>query len=179
MHPNVVVVLNAGGGVDFTNWHDATKAILMAWYPGQEGGTAIAEILFGDVNPSGKLPFVIPQDEADLPQVDWEATEQYYGYYHGYTKLEKEGIAPLYPYGHGLSYTTFKVSDATFNGDDAKVTATCKDENVGACLGTEVVQMYVGFSHSKVDRPVKVLRGFTRVEAAGRRRKTGDDCLSA
>ena len=69
-----------------------------------------AEILFGDVNPSGKLPFVIPQDEADLPQVDWEATEQYYGYYHGYTKLEKEGIAPLYPYGHGLSYTTFKVS---------------------------------------------------------------------
>lgn len=164
VNPNSAVVMIGGNTITMKEWQDSTGAVLMAYYPGQEGGTAIAEILFGDVNPSGKLPFVIPQDEADLPQVDWEATEQYYGYYHGYTKLEKEGIAPLYPYGHGLSYTTFKVSDATFNGDDAKVTATCKVKNVGACLGTEVVQMYVGFSHSKVDRPVKVLRGFTRVE---------------
>lgn len=136
----------------------------MAYYPGQEGGTAIAEILFGDVNPSGKLPYVIPADEKDLPQVDWEATEQYYEYYHGYTKLEKEGIAPLYPYGHGLSYTTFELRDAEFCAENTTVSASCKIKNTGDVAGTEVVQMYVGFGNSRIDRPVKILRGFARVE---------------
>ena len=82
------------------------------------------KVIFGDVNPSGKLPYVVPVDEKDLPQVDWEATEQYYGYYHGYTKLEKEGIAPLYPYGFGLSYTTFACSDAKFGADEEKICAS-------------------------------------------------------
>ena len=162
-NPNSVVVLIGGNTITLKEWQDSVGAVLMAYYPGQEGGTALAEILFGDVNPSGKLPFVIPADEKDLPQVDWEATEQYYGYYHGYTKLEKEGIAPLYPYGHGLSYTTFKVSDAEFGTTEDGVAASCTVKNTGDRTGTEVVQMYVGFSHSKVDRPVKILRGFTRV----------------
>ena len=162
-NPNSVVVLIGGNTITLKEWQDSVGAVLMAYYPGQEGGTALAEILFGDVNPSGKLPFVIPADEKDLPQVDWEATEQYYGYYHGYTKLEKEGIAPLYPYGHGLSYTTFKVSDAEFGTTEDGVAASCTVKNTGDRAGTEVVQMYVGFSHSKVDRPVKILRGFTRV----------------
>ncbi|MDO4298618.1 MAG: glycoside hydrolase family 3 C-terminal domain-containing protein [Lachnospiraceae bacterium] len=158
------VVMIGGNTITMKEWQDCVGAALMAYYPGQEGGTAIAEILFGDVNPSGKLPYVVPVDEKDLPQVDWEATEQYYGYYHGYTKLEKEGIAPLYPYGHGLSYTTFEVSDASFAADTETVTAVCNVKNTGAVAGTEVVQMYVGFGNSKVDRPVKILRGFTRVE---------------
>ena len=160
------VVMIGGNTITMAEWQDVVGAVLMAYYPGQEGGTAIAEILFGDVNPSGKLPFVIPVKESDLPQVDWEATEQYYEYYHGYTKLEKEGIEPLYPYGHGLSYTTFAVSDATFDADETQVRATCKVKNTGAATGTEVVQMYVGFNNSKVDRPVKILRGFQRVELA-------------
>lgn len=158
------VVMIGGNTITMKEWQDSVGAALMAYYPGQEGGTVIAEILFGDVNPSGKLPYVIPVDEKDLPQVDWEATEQYYEYYHGYTKLEKEGIAPLYPYGHGLSYTTFEVSAPSFTADDEKVTAVCKVKNTGDMAGTEVVQMYVGFGHSKVDRPVKILRGFTRVD---------------
>jgi len=155
-----------GNTITTKEWQDSVGAMLMAYYPGQEGGTVIAEILFGDVNPSGKLPFVIPADEKDLPQVDWEATEQYYGYYHGYTKLEKEGIAPLYPYGFGLSYTTFDVSDAAFCVQDGVLKAVCRVKNTGKVAGAEVVQMYVGFENSKVDRPVKILRGFARVDLA-------------
>lgn len=158
------VVMIGGNTITMKEWQDSVGAALMAYYPGQEGGTAIAEILFGDVNPSGKLPYVVPADEKDLPQLEWEATEQYYGYYHGYAKLEKEGIAPLYPYGHGLSYTTFEVSDAAFAADDVNVSASCKVKNIGDTAGTEVVQMYVGFGKSKLDRPVKLLRGFKRVE---------------
>ncbi len=166
------VVMIGGNTITMKEWQDSVGAALMAYYPGQEGGTAIAEILFGDVNPSGKLPYVVPADEKDLPQVDWEATEQYYGYYHGYTKLEKEGIEPLYPYGFGLSYTTFEVSDAEFSADEQAVHASCRVKNTGACAGTEVVQMYVGFSKSAVDRPVKILRGFRRVELQPGEEKT-------
>lgn len=158
------VVMIGGNTITMKEWQDSIGAALMAYYPGQEGGTAIAEVLFGDVNPSGKLPYVVPVDEKDLPQVDWEATEQYYGYYHGYTKLEKEGIEPLYPYGFGLSYTTFEMSDPAFKCVDNQVCASCTVKNTGDKAGTQVVQMYVGFPESAVDRPVKILRGFTRVE---------------
>ena len=166
LNKNSTVVMIGGNTITTKEWQDSVGAMLMAYYPGQEGGTAIAEIVFGDVNPSGKLPFVIPADEKDLPQVDWEATEQYYGYYHGYTKLEKEGIAPLYPYGFGLSYTSFQVSDAAFSVEDGMLKACCKVKNTGKIAGTEVVQLYVGFENSKVDRPVKILRGFRRVSLA-------------
>ena len=159
-----VVVMIGGNTITMKEWQDCVSAALMAYYPGQEGGTAIAEILFGDVNPSGKLPYVVPADEKDLPQVDWEATEQYYGYYHGYTKLEKEGIKPLYPYGFGLSYTTFEITDPSFGAADGLVSASCTVKNTGSAAGTQVVQMYAGFSNSAVDRPVKILRGFTRVD---------------
>lgn len=172
------VVMIGGNAITMNEWQDQVGAALMAYYPGMEGSTAIAEILFGDVNPSGKLPFVIPVDEMDLPQVDWEATEQYYGYYHGYTKLEKEGKKPLYPYGFGLSYTSFEVSDAVFNADGKAVTARCKVRNAGERDGDAVIQMYVGFDHSKVDRPVKILRGFRRVSLkAGEEKNVTITCL--
>ena len=145
-------------------WKDCVNAILMAYYPGMEGGTAIAEILFGDVNPSGKLPFVIPKKESDLPQVDWDTTSQHYDYYHGYAKLEKEGVEPSVSFGFGLSYTRFEVSDAQFEAADGFVKAACNVSNTGSRDGTEVIQMYVGFKNSKIDRPVKLLRGFKRVE---------------
>lgn len=146
-----------------TQWYDCINSVLMAYYPGMEGGTALAEILYGDVNPSGKLPYVVPYSEDDLPHVDWEATDQYYEYYHGYTRLEKNGVKPLVPYGFGLSYTTFDITDPTavVDGDQLKVTAKVK--NTGTTDGEEVVQVYVGFENSAVDRPVKQLRGFQRV----------------
>jgi len=137
-----------------------------------EGGTAIAEIIYGDVNPSGKLPYVVPVSEEDLPHVDWEATDQYYEYYHGYTRLEKNGVKPLVPYGFGLSYTTFEITapEAKVEGDNLVVTANVK--NTGKMDGDEVVQLYVGFENSAVDRPVKQLRGFQRISLkAGEEKK--------
>lgn len=166
------VVLIGGNMIMMTEWYDAVSSVIMAYYPGMEGGTALAEILYGDVNPSGKLPFVVPVKESDLPHVDWEATDQYYEYYHGYTRLEKNGVTPLVPYGFGLSYTTFAVSDASaaVNGDTLTVTAKLK--NTGARAGDEVLQMYVGFENSAVDRPVKQLRGFQRVHLEAGEEKT-------
>lgn len=157
------VVLIGGNMIMMTEWYDCVNSIIMAYYPGMEGGTALAEIIYGDVNSSGKLPFVVPYSEKDLPHVDWEATDQYYEYYHGYTRLEKQGIRPLVPYGFGLSYTTFEITDpkVLLEGENLKVTAKIK--NTGEMDGEEIVQVYVGFENSAVDRPVKQLRGFRRI----------------
>jgi beta-glucosidase len=157
------VVLIGGGTILITGWKDSVSSILMAYYPGQEGGTAIAEILLGKINPGGKLPFVLPAKEEDLPEIQWDTEHQWYGYYHGYRKLEKEGAAPLLPYGFGLSYTSFKISRPCFETGGEKITASCTVRNSGPMDGDEVVQMYVGFKNSKIDRPVKTLCGFSRV----------------
>ena len=163
VNPKSTAVLIGGNMIMMTEWYESVNAILMAYYPGMEGGSALAEIVYGDVNPSGKLPYVVPYQESDLPYVDWEATDQYYEYYHGYTRLEKNGVKPLIPYGFGLSYTSFEISKpiATVEGDNLIVKATVT--NTGSVTGDEVVQMYVGFQNSKVDRPIKQLRGFQRV----------------
>lgn len=161
---NSVVILIGGNMIMLDDWKDSTNAILMAFYAGQEGGKAIAEILFGDVNPSGKLPFVTPVKETDLPQVEWDTTSQWYDYYHGYAKLEKEGVKPYLPYGFGLSYTTYEYKDGEFSAENDVVQASCTVTNMGERAGEEIVQLYVGFQNSAVDRPNKLLRGFTRVE---------------
>lgn len=163
VNANSTAVLIGGNMIMIDEWKQYVSSILMAYYPGMEGGTAIAKTLFGDVNPSGKLPFVLPTNESDLPQVDWNATEITYDYYHGYAKLDKEGIQPSLPYGYGMSYTNFKISNASFSAQDNQIIASCDVENVGNLNGAEVVQMYVGFSKSNIDRPVKVLRGFERI----------------
>lgn len=163
VNQNSAAVLIGGNMIMIEEWKDSVGAILMAYYPGMEGGTAIAEILFGEVNPSGKLPFVIPYKESDLPQVNWDTESQYYEYYHGYTKLEKEGIAPSVPFGYGLSYTSFQLDGVTFSTNGKAVSAEALVTNIGEREGAEVVQMYIGFSDSSIDRPVKILRGFKRV----------------
>lgn len=160
---NSAAILIGGNMIMMEEWKDCVSSILIAYYPGMEGGTAIAEILFGDVNPSGKLPYVVVKREENLPYVNWDTEFQHYDYYHGYTKLDKEGIEPSVPYGFGMSYTTFEVSEPRFKGTEEGITASCKVMNTGATAGDEVVQLYVGFENSKVDRPVKILRGFERV----------------
>lgn len=157
------VVLAGGNMIMMTEWYDCVNSVIMAYYPGMEGGTALAEIIYGDVNPSGKLPYVVPFKEEDLPHVDWEAEDQYYEYYHGYTRLEKNGVEPLIPYGFGLSYTTFEMFQPKASVQDETLTASVKVKNTGDMDGDEVVQLYVGFENSSVDRPVKQLRGFKRV----------------
>lgn len=163
VNPKSAVVLVGGNMIMMTEWYDCVNAVLMAYYPGMEGGTAIAEIIYGDVNPSGKLPYVVPYTEADLPYVDWEATDQYYEYYHGYTRLDKKGVKPLVPYGFGLSYTTFQISDPQVSADSDHLTVSARVRNTGEREGDEVVQVYIGFENSEVDRPVKQLRGFQRI----------------
>lgn len=163
LNKNSTAVLVGGNMIMMTEWYDAVNAVIMAYYPGMEGGTALAEILYGDVNPSGKLPYVVPFKESDLPYVDWEATDQYYEYYHGYTRLEKNGIKPLVPYGFGLSYTTFAITDPAVRKGEDSLFVSAKVRNTGAVDGDEVVQVYIGFENSAVDRPVKQLRGFQRV----------------
>ena len=118
-----------------TEWAELANAVLMAYYPGQEGGTALAEILFGDVNPSGKLPFVVPYQESDLPFVDWNATDQYYEYYHGYTRLDKNGVKPLVPYGYGLSYTTFEYTAPEVSEEGNELVARLSVKNTGGRPG--------------------------------------------
>lgn len=162
-NPHTTVVLIGGNVLLTEEWRNDVSAILMAFYPGQEGGTAIAQILSGAVNPSGKLPFVVPKREEDLPAIDWGKTEQTYAYYHGYQKLEKENHRPRYPYGFGLSYTTFSITGQKAVYKDKILTVSCKVCNKGNVAGAEVIQLYVGFTQSSVDRPIKRLVGFRRV----------------
>ncbi|MFW9818126.1 MAG: beta-glucosidase [Candidatus Thorarchaeota archaeon] len=160
---NCIVVLIGGSAIMMEEWKNKVPAILMAWYSGMEGGKALAKIIFGEVNPGGKLTFTIPRDSSDLPYFDKNADEIKYGYYHGYTLFDKEGLEPAFPFGFGLSYTTFNYSNLEANLKDDKVIAKIDIKNTGKIAGDEIVQLYIGFENSKVERPKKLLRGFKRI----------------
>ena len=167
LNKNTAVVLVCGSMILTKEWEDSVSAILYGWYSGMEGGRALASVLFGDVNPSGKLPFVIPTDASQLPKVDFfKANEIYYDFDHGYRKLDREGNTPAYPFGFGLSYTKFAYGEACAEvvGDEVVVKTSVK--NVGDVAGTEVVEVFVAVPESKVERHVKELKGFARVELA-------------
>jgi len=165
-----IVVLEGGSAIGVENWVDDVEALMMAWYPGQQGGNAIADILFGDVNPSGKLPLVVAASEADLPPFINDQDDVTYEYYHGYRLLDHDGNDPRYPFGYGLSYTTFSYSNLVLEqasleeGDTLRVAFDVT--NTGSVAGDEVAQLYVGYVGSAVDRPVLDLRGFSRVSLA-------------
>lgn len=161
---NVIVCLVAGAAVTVEEWHEDAAAILQTFYNGQEGGTALARLLFGDVNPSGKLPFIVPKLESDLPPFNSFENEAEYGYYHGYTLLDKNKTEPRYAFGFGLSYTQFEINDLEVcdsNEEDLCFSATVK--NIGTKAGAEVLQIYISTPASEVDRPLKSLRGFEKV----------------
>ena len=164
---NLVVVYIGGSAIDMSNWENKVPAILFAWYAGMEGGNALANILYGDVNPSGKLPFSIAKNEKDYPYFNPYIDKITYGYYHGYTLFDKKNIDVAYPFGYGKSYTNFEfanlqVKDSILNENDildVKIDVT----NTGKISGKEVVQLYIGFKNSVVDRPVKLLRDFEKI----------------
>jgi beta-glucosidase len=166
-NPRTIVVLIGAAAITVEEWQEKAGAILMAFYPGEQGGAALTRLLLGRANPSGKLPFTVPTDAAQLPPFDNKALSVEYGYYHGYTLAEKKGWEPRYPFGYGLGYTTFAYAnlalDATEVKADGMVTASADVTNTGSRAGEEVVQLYVGFPGSRVDRPVKLLRGFEKV----------------
>ncbi len=164
VNQNCIVVLIGGSAIIMEEWKEDVPAILMAWYSGMEGGNALADIIFGRVNPCGKLPFSIPKDPVHLPFFDKDAEEIEYGYYHGYTLLEKQNIQPAFHFGFGLSYTEFKYENLNVNLSNDSIIASIDVTNIGNRKGEEVVQLYVGFENSKIDRPKKLLKGFKKVE---------------
>lgn len=187
LNPRTIVVVNSGGGIQMTHWADEAAAILYAWFPGQCGNIALSEILAGDVNPSGKLPFTIEKDFHDSPgygyKPDQEALEMpwqdEYSFRFpmnnieykedilvGYRWYEKKKIEPLYPFGHGLSYTQFEYKDLhvpkTFkSGQPIVVEFTVT--NTGTKAGAETVQLYVQDEKSSVLRPIKELKAFRKI----------------
>lgn len=175
VNKNTIVVVNAGGPVTMTKWISEVPAIVNMWYGGQEGGNAIADILFGDANPSGKLPVSFVRDWKDSPayghypgenlQVDYAE-----GIYVGYRYFDKQKIAPLFPFGYGLSYTKFDYSDLKLSrnerSSDKLVEVSLKLRNSGSRSGAEVVELYVHDGHSSTDRPIQELKGFRRVSLA-------------
>lgn len=174
VNKNVIVVLNAGGSVDMSKWINQVRAILHAWYPGQEGGTALAQLVFGDFSPSGKLPATFerrlednPTFRSYYPQNADKQVEYSEGIFVGYRGYEKTGTKPLFPFGYGLSYTTFAYSDLKFvpaeKGTGAVLAVTFKVKNTGPREGAEIGQVYVGGSHAPVPRPLKELKGFAKV----------------
>ena len=164
LNRKTAVIVMGGNAIMMNDWKDSVSSILMAYYPGMEGGSAISDIIFGRVNPSGKLPFSIAKNQKDYPVVKWLTLKQHYGYYNGYRKLDKDGKTPDYPFGFGLSYTGFEIGKAEFSGcsdNTAHFNVTVK--NTGEKAGAEVVQLYCGWVNSIVDRPVKVLSDFVKV----------------
>ncbi|MGQ9537777.1 MAG: glycoside hydrolase family 3 C-terminal domain-containing protein [Actinomycetota bacterium] len=166
-NPSCVVVLQGGSAVLTAGWREMVPAILMAWYPGMEGGRAVAEVIFGLVNPGGKLPVTFPESNDQLPPFDKKARSVEYGYYHGYRLFDKMGMRPAFPFGFGLSYTTYEYRDLRLGAAeipaDGELTVEAEVANTGQRAGEEVVQLYVGYPASAVDRPVKELKGFYRV----------------
>ena len=167
LNPRTIVVVEGSGAFVAAPWIDATAALLMAWYPGQEGGHAIADVLFGDVSPSGKLPVTFPTSEAELPPFDNQSDAVTYGYFHGYRWVDRNGDAPAFPFGFGLSYTSFAYANLALDqatiAPDGTVRITADVTNTGAVAGQEVAQLYVGFEGSSVERPVRQLAAFTKV----------------
>ncbi|HEX8282323.1 MAG TPA: glycoside hydrolase family 3 C-terminal domain-containing protein, partial [Pyrinomonadaceae bacterium] len=176
---NTVVVLTSGGGVDMNEWLGRVPALIQAWYPGQEGGTALAEILFGDTNPSGRLPATFERRWEDNPThgsyypaaEGTNRVEYKEGVFVGYRGYERNKVTPLFPFGHGLSYTTFRYANLSVRrgagggraawGPSFEVSFDLT--NAGARAGAEVAQVYVGAASPAVPRPAKELKGFAKV----------------
>ena len=171
VNQNCIVVLIGGSAIIIEEWKEKVPAILMAWYSGMEGGNALADIILGKVNPSGKLPFSIPTDPSHLPFFDKDADEIEYGYYHGYCLMDKQAIQPAFPFGFGLSYTEFKYENLNVSLSDDSIIATVDVINIGNMKGEEVIQLYIGFEDSEIDRPRKLLKGFRKVEIKPRETK--------
>jgi len=172
-NPRTIVVLNSGNPVTMGKWIDATPALVEMWYGGQEAGHALADVLFGKANPSGKLPVTFPKRFEDSPAFGHYPGENLHvdyaeGIYVGYRYYDTKKVEPQFPFGFGLSYTTFAFSEITvvpMKGEDL-AEVSLKVKNTGTRAGVEVVQLYIHDGHSKIDRPERELKGFERVELA-------------
>ena len=173
-NPNTIVVLTTGAPVLVNKWVDQVPALLESWFDGDDIGNAIADVLFGDYNPSGKLPITFPkrwEDEDSSVQnyIAQDSISDYSdGIFVGYRHFDKEKIAPQFPFGYGLSYTTFAYKnlkvDGQLSSDNPAVNVSFDIANTGSRTGAEVAQVYVQEENSRLPRPVKELKGFARVQ---------------
>lgn len=172
---NTIVVINAGSPITMTKWMEQTPAIVDMWYGGQEGGHAIAAVLFGDANPSAKLPVTFPKRFEDSPAYGHYPGENLHvtyaeGIYVGYRYFDTRHVEPLFPFGYGLSYTKFDYSDLKVTpaqvGAGQAVQVSFRVRNSGTRPGVEIAQLYLHDVESSIDRPVQELKGFDRVKLA-------------
>jgi len=173
INKHVVVVVTSGGAVDMSKWIGGVPAILEAWYSGQEGGTALAQILFGDADPSGRLPVTFdrswdenPVHDSYYPEAGTNRVVYKEGVFVGYRGYERSGAHPLFPFGFGLSYTTFRETNLAIraaSGSD-QYEVSWDVTNTGSREGADVSEVYVGEGHAAVPRPTRELKGFARVD---------------
>jgi beta-glucosidase len=173
LNKRCIVVVTSGGGVDMSGWLDRVPGLLQAWYLGQDGGTAVAKLLFGAANPSGRLPATFerkwednPVHDSYYPQPGSDQVRYQEGVFVGYRGYESRGIKPQFPFGFGLSYTAFTYSDLRVHkatSGPALYEATFSVKNTGARAGAAVPQLYVAAPKSAVPRPPKELKGFAKL----------------
>lgn len=166
-NPNTAIVIQSGTPVSMP-WADKAKTILQAWFGGNETGNGIADVVFGSVNPSAKLPLTMPRRIQDNPaylNYRSEGGRVLYGedVYVGYRHYERLELEPLFPFGHGLSYTTFVISDLQLSREGSNISASVKISNAGNRAGADVVQLYIAPVQPPINRPVKELKGFEKV----------------
>ena len=160
-NPVTVVSIVAGGAVLISEWDDSVPAILQSWYGGMEAGNGLADILFGRAEAYGRLPFSVPAQESDLPEFDPDASSAIYDRWHGWWRLERDGNTPAYPFGFGLSYTTFDLEEAEASIADSSIMVRARVRNTGTRSGSDVVQVYCHRDGS--NGPARLV-GFARVE---------------
>jgi len=181
--PRTIVVLVCGSAIITEAWRDKVPAILVAWYPGMEGGNALTDILLGKVCPCAKLPCVFPKSESQLPFFDKRARSIEYGYFHGYRLMDREGYEPAFPFGFGLSYTNYIYENIQLDheeiGTDGTLRVRVQITNSGDVTGEEVAQLYIGYGDSQVERPLKELKGFSKVHLTPGETKCVEFALAA
>lgn len=173
INKKTIVTVTSGGNVDSQSWINSIPVYMQNWYAGQEGGTALAQILFGDINPSGHLPATFERRAEDnptynnyYPEADTNRVIYKEGIFVGYRGYQHNHTQPLYPFGYGLSYTTFKFSNLSIKPDAATATVTFDITNTGTRAGKEVAQVYVFDTHASVPCPEEELKGFDKVSLA-------------
>ncbi|MBU3750259.1 MAG: beta-glucosidase, partial [Mycobacterium sp.] len=177
VNARTVIVVIGGGTVVLDPWDVDVAAVLLAWYPGMEGGHAVAEVLLGDAEPAGRLPVAIPHRQGDLPQLDWDAATVDYDRWWGQRKLDRDGVPAAYPLGYGLGYTTFRLADLAVGPlDGERFPAAVTVTNTGGRPGRHVVQIYA-VQPADTGRAVHHLLGFGSVQLpAGAAERVTVDC---
>ena len=171
--PKTIVIIEGGSALEIRDWVDEVDALLMAWYPGCRGGEAIANVLFGAVNPAGKLPVTFPRHQDQLPPFEMNSLSVEHGFlqgYHGFDYGDSKGdkskpqSKPEFPFGYGLSYTQFTLDGLYIRRLDDGFQITVDVTNIGEIPGAAVPQIYVGYPGSSILRAPLTLKGFGRVD---------------